>query len=60
MKEEYLVYDLGSLAGDVGGVIGILLGTSVLALYDALRGCVGLTFSLKPRLLAATKECFQC
>ena len=37
IKEEYLIYDLKSLAGDVGGVIGILLGASVLTLYDAVQ-----------------------
>ncbi len=39
MKEEFVIYDLGSLGGDVGGILGMLLGTSVLALYDvAQRG----------------------
>ncbi len=34
LKREYLLYDLGSLAGDVGGMVGMLLGASALAFYD--------------------------
>ncbi len=33
VKEEFLIYDLESLAGVLGGILGMLLGTSVLALY---------------------------
>ncbi len=40
VTEEFLVYDLPGFAGDVGGVVGILLGTSVLALYDHVHQLV--------------------
>ncbi len=35
-RSEFLVYDLGSLAGEVGGMIGILLGASMLTMYDIM------------------------
>ncbi len=35
-REEFLVYDSGSMAGDVGGLLGILTGASILAMYDYL------------------------
>ena len=39
VSTEFLVYDAGSLAGDVGGMLGMLLGASFLTLYDsALSG----------------------
>ena len=34
VRSEFLVYDGWSLAGDVGGMVGMLLGTSCLAFYD--------------------------
>ncbi len=37
VKEEFLIYDLTSFAGDVGGMVGMLLGTSVITLYDAFQ-----------------------
>ncbi len=37
MKTEFLAYDGWSLAGDVGGMVGMLLGMSILALYDTSR-----------------------
>ena len=37
VKREYLIYDLGSLAGDVGGMGGILLGISIGAIYDRIK-----------------------
>jgi len=36
VAEEILRYDLGSLAADVGGFLGLLLGASLLSLYDTL------------------------
>ena len=33
MKKEFLLYDFGGLAGDVGGMVGMLLGASVLQSY---------------------------
>lgn len=38
--QEYWVYDGHSLIGDVGGMIGMLLGTSVLVVFDACADAV--------------------
>lgn len=43
MRKEFLVYDLASFAGDVGGIVGMLLGTSVIALYDGANHLLGWT-----------------
>ncbi len=45
IKEEYVVYDLESLAGDAGGIMGMLLGASALAMYDSVLQ-TGLRFIL--------------
>ncbi len=37
VQEEFLVYDLSSLSGDVGGMVGMLLGASALAVFDAAK-----------------------
>ncbi len=34
VEKEYLVYDAAAFAGDVGGMGGILLGISVVAVYQ--------------------------
>ncbi len=34
MKTEFPAYDGWSLAGDVGGMVGMTLGMSILALFD--------------------------
>ncbi len=31
------MYDLGDLAGDVGGMVGMLLGASIFGLYQYLQ-----------------------
>jgi hypothetical protein len=33
-KEEYLTYAFGDLVADFGGFLGLLLGYSLLSLYD--------------------------
>ncbi len=33
---EFRVYDFNNLAGDIGGMVGMLLGMSILAGYDSL------------------------
>ena len=33
-EEQYLIYDLNSFIADVGGYMGLLLGSSILSLYD--------------------------
>ena len=42
--KEYLVYDLGDLAGDVGGMGGMLLGVTVLTVYDSATKFVRIAF----------------
>ncbi len=42
-RVEFLVFDGGALAGDVGGLMGILMGASILAMFDYLVGLVGMT-----------------
>ncbi len=37
VRTEIVVYDFYSLIGDIGGVMGLLLGTSFLSLYDTFR-----------------------
>jgi len=34
------MYDFGSLVGEIGGVLGLLLGTSALSIYDCLGDVV--------------------
>ena len=36
-EEQYLIYELNSFIGDVGGFLGLLLGYSALSIYDALE-----------------------
>ena len=33
VREEYVVYDMGSFIADVGGYRGLLLGHSLLSMY---------------------------
>ncbi len=35
-SEEFLVYDEESLMGDVGGMVGMLMGVSILAIYETV------------------------
>ena len=37
---EYLVYDLASLAGDVGGMGGMMLGVSAVMVYDGVANFI--------------------
>ena len=34
MKDEYYTYDISNLIADFGGFLGLLLGYSILGLYD--------------------------
>ena len=36
-EEQYIIYDMGSFIGDVGGYMGLLLGSSLLSLYMAME-----------------------
>ncbi len=38
---QYASYDSNDFVADVGGYLGLLLGHSVLAIYDLLAGGVG-------------------
>ena len=40
VRQEYLAYDINSLIADVGGYLGLLLGYSVLSIYQWLIGCI--------------------
>jgi len=40
-RTEYLTYDLTSLAADIGGLAGMLLGTSLLSCYEYLERLAG-------------------
>ena len=37
VHEEYIVYDFNSFIADVGGYMGLLLGFSILGLYDEFQ-----------------------
>ena len=37
-EEQYYVYDFDSFFADVGGYMGLLLGSSVLSIYDVVGG----------------------
>ena len=39
-KEQYLIYDLDSFIADIGGFLGLLLGWSVLSLYNEMADLV--------------------
>ena len=36
VRQEYLTYDINSLIADVGGYLGLLLGHSLLSIYQWL------------------------
>ena len=36
-EEQYIIYDIGSFIADVGGYMGLLLGSSLLSLYMAME-----------------------
>ena len=48
VRQEYLTYDINSLIADVGGYLGLLLGYSVLSIYQWLVG--GIHKALKAAL----------
>ena len=45
MKEEYLIYDWDSFISDIGGYIGLLLGSSLYSLYQDMAVMVGRMWS---------------
>ena len=40
VEEEYVLYEIGSFIADVGGYMGLLLGSSLLSLYITLEECM--------------------
>ena len=40
-EEQYIIYDFNSFFGDVGGILGLLLGYSVLSLYGDMVRVLG-------------------
>ena len=38
INEEVLVFDMGAFIGDIGGYVGLLLGYSLLSLFDSVHG----------------------
>ena len=36
-EEQYIIYDFNSFIADVGGYMGLLLGSSILSLYDEVE-----------------------
>ena len=40
-EEQYTIYDFNSFIGDAGGILGLLLGCSVLSLYNELAYLLG-------------------
>ena len=39
VRHEYLTYDINSFIADVGGYLGLLLGWSILSIYEFLGNC---------------------
>ena len=39
-EEQYVIYDTASFIADVGGYMGLLLGSSLLSLYMAIEACL--------------------
>ena len=39
-EEQYVIYDYNSFIADVGGYMGLLLGSSILSLFDQFEGLV--------------------
>ena len=37
MQKQYIAYDFVSMVGEVGGNLGLLLGWSLLTLYDVAK-----------------------
>jgi hypothetical protein len=37
-KKQFLIYDFNSLTADIGGFLGLLLGYSLLSIYNAMVG----------------------
>lgn len=38
VRKQYVIYDFNSFIADVGGFMGLLLGFSLLSIYDEIEG----------------------
>ena len=45
-EEQYFIYDINSFIADVGGYMGLLLGSSILSLFDEVEGLVVALFEM--------------
>ena len=54
-EEQYLIYDHNSLIADVGGYMGLLLGCSILSLFDEVEGLLVALFKKCKCLAGDTK-----
>ena len=50
-EEQYFIYDHNSFVADVGGYMGLLLGSSILSLFDEVEGVMVALF-IKCKCLA--------
>ena len=50
VRQEYLTYDINSLTADVGGYLGLLLGHSLLSIYEWLMKCIYKTIKALSKL----------
>ena len=39
-EEQYVIYDLMSCFAEIGGFMGLILGSSLLSMYDELNGLI--------------------
>ena len=47
-EEQYIIYDSASFIADIGGYMGLLLGSSLLSLYMAMEACLRRAVNKKP------------
>ena len=40
VRKQYVIYDSNSFIADVGGFMGLLLGFSLLSIYDEIEGLI--------------------
>ena len=40
VRKQYVIYDFNSFIADVGGFMGLLLGFSLLSIYDEIEGLI--------------------
>ena len=48
-QEQYVIYDMNSFIADVGGYMGLLLGCSLLSLYNEMETLLRKIFSKSPK-----------